>query len=135
MNDVIIEETFENNLINECKKCEYNVFSLMPPITSCFLTDINYDVCIKYLENKSINYNINNTWHPTTNHCIKREILIDFVDWYFPSYLQIKDLDYNKLSWYHERFFAVYLNNAQSSIKYLPGLHHTQSNSHSTFNS
>lgn len=44
----------------------------MPPITSCFLTDINYDVCIKYLENKSINYNINNTWAPDYKSLYKK---------------------------------------------------------------
>jgi hypothetical protein len=98
------------------------------------LGDITYNVYIKYLENKHINYNINNVWYPTTNHCIKREILLDFVDWYYPSYLQIKDLDYKKLSWYHERLFSVYLNHTRASIKYLPGLQHTLSYSHRTLN-
>jgi hypothetical protein len=133
--DVILEANFENNLIKECAKNENHIISFIPQNNgNCFLCDINYNIFNNYLISKNIHYNTYELWYSTTNHCIKREILLDFVDWYYPSYLQIKALDYTKLSWYHERLFSAYLNDKKTSIKYLPGLQHIQLNSHNTFN-
>ena len=133
--DVILEENFEKKLKIECNKKINNIISFIPRNRGdCFLCDINYDIFTNYLKNKLVTYNINELWYSSTNHCIKREILLDFVDWYYPSCLQIKTLDYKKLSWYHERVFSAYLNHKKILIKYMSGLHHTQSNSHYTFN-
>ena len=69
------------------------------------------------------------------HHNPKRNILSDFVVWYYPTCLNIKLLDYNKLSWYHERLFYIFIEHNKLNYTYMKGLKHIQLNSHSTLNS
>jgi hypothetical protein len=133
--DVYFKETFEDNLNKICKigRADVVSFKILNDGTD-FLTDINPNVLNKYLISKKINYNAKNQWFPTTNACIKRSILADFVDWYYPSCLEIKKDDYKKLSWYHERLFNVYIQHKKYLIRLLPEVSHIQLNSHNAIN-
>lgn len=75
------------------------------------------------------------TWYPTTNHCMKRKVLSDFVDWYYPKCIdELLVLDSSKISWYHERLFNVFLYEYVSKHIYMGGLKHKQLNSHKKMN-
>ena len=69
-------------------------------------------------------------WYPSTNQCIKRRALNDFVDWYYPFCLYIKTRHEEKFSWYHERLFSVYLYSNNSQVKIMHGLYHLSNKSH-----
>ena len=69
-------------------------------------------------------------WYPSTNQCMNRKILNNFVDWYYPDYLQIKEQDLYSLSWYHERVFSVYIRINDLKVHILSGLGHFCKNSH-----
>ena len=74
-----------------------------------------------------------NIWSCSTNHSIKRNIIEDFINWYYPSCLFIKDKDYKKLGYYHERMFAIYCNYKKYNHFIINGiLKHLQLLSHKT---
>ena len=134
--DVSFDNNFINNLNTLCKINKHDVISFFYDNGKMLLTDINKLVLQNFLNIKNIKININNLikWAPTSNHCIRRQILSDFVDFYYPDCLEIKKYDIDKLSWYHERVFTLYL--IHKNIKYIQllGLHHVFSNSHKSFN-
>ena len=104
-----------------------------------FQTDINIDVLKKYMEIKNINfihYNDPNLfWYHSTNHCISRNIIEKFVDWYYPDCLIIKLYDYKMLSYYHERLFSIFIIENNYKIYLLQNsLIHYQRVSHFNFN-
>jgi hypothetical protein len=89
---------------------KYDVISFLGGYDS-FIYDINLIVFNKFIKNKNINeYNIKNLWYYTTNHCIKRTVLVDFVNWYYPDCFYLKLYDYKNFSYYHERLFSVFMN-------------------------
>lgn len=107
--DVILNN-FENHLYPLCK-APTDVISFSKANRRAFLFDIKYPVCINYLINNGLtkkHFDDVYTWGGSTNHCMKRTILEDFVNWYYPSCLFIKNRDYKKLGYYHERMFATY---------------------------
>jgi len=95
-----------------------------------FTTDINMDVLNNILTKHTIKYNTEQEWYPTTNQCIRRDILVDFVNWYNNEYPYIKEKDYKKLSWYHERLFSVYIHMKNKIVAVVEGISHIQARSH-----
>ncbi len=96
-----------------------------------FVLDIQVPVAEKYLKSKGIITPLRNRlWGCTTNQCMRRSILEEFVDWYYPSCLKLKELDLMKFSWYHERLYMVFLENRKIKYHLCKGLRHFQVNSH-----
>jgi len=129
--DVSLEENFESELI---RICETNIYDCISFIFTqgFFILDIKESIMYYFLEKKNMSFkNFDESyWFATTNHCIKRNILSQFVDWYYPDCLEIKKLEPNKISWYHERLFYSYMNNYFNNIYHLNLLTHGLSNSH-----
>ncbi len=93
-----------------------------------FEADIQLEIIDLFTNHK---YPFKETWYPTTNHCLKRSLLDDFVKWYYPKCMNILlNRDLNQIPWYHERIFNVYLYFNISKRIYLEGLKHIQNNSH-----
>ena len=129
--DCILDNNFFINLDSVCSTNVYDIISFITTRLD-FPTDINLDILKKFIEDKksSFKYIPNSLWSATTNYCIRRNILSDFVDWYYPDCLKIKIFDYKKLSWYHERIFFTYIIDKKLKITYMNGLKHIQLKSH-----
>ena len=135
--DVLFDNHFINNLNTVCKTNNVDVISFFNDnYNQWFLCDINKLVLQHFLNIKNIKININNPvkWAPTTNQCMRREILSDFVDFYYPDCLEIKKYDIDGLSWYHERIFSLYLTHKDINYIEQTGLQHIVNNSHKDFN-
>lgn len=134
--DVSFDNNFINNLNNLCSVNKNDVISFINGDRESLYYSINKLVLQYFLNINNIKININNPikWAPTTNHCIRREILSDFVDFYYSAYLEIKKNDINGLSWYHERVFSLYLNHKNIEYFVLSGLYHFGNNSHHILN-
>lgn len=101
-----------------------------------FTSDIQIPVATKYLEKKGIPYVFRlRPWGASTNQCLRRSLLEEFVDWYYPSCLWIKEQDPKKISWYHERLYIVFLDSRNIHYHMCKGLKHIQLNSHKDINS
>jgi len=125
--DVKLSENFKETL-SSLKHLD--VISFIKGFEAEYKNDINTDILYKFIISKGEKlYNITD-WYSTTNHCIKRTILKDFVDWYYPDYLQIKNAHSKKLAFYHERLFYYYIQLKNLKNVYMEGLEHFQSNSH-----
>ena len=76
-----------------------------------FLNDVNPTCFYAFLRSKRITtvFQRDHFWGASTNQCIDKQLLKDFVDWYFPYCLYFKVWDYYNYSFYHERLFAVFL--------------------------
>lgn len=133
--DVTLDKKFKQNIENELISNDLDVISFQY-INWAFCMHIKLHICQEFLQPKNINFmdiysKINNNgWYPTTNQCIKKQVLIDFVNWYYPVCLEIKDKDYHYLSWYHERFFSIFIYYYKLRIKTISGLSHLGRNSH-----
>lgn len=128
--DIIVDNYFFNKLENKCETNKYDVIAFLGG-TECFFNDINKDIFQNFLNYKEILYDTNKYWYWTTNQCIRRNILVDFVDWYYPACFKIKEEDLLKFAWYHERLFSVYIDNKELAVIQIEGLKHLQLNSHS----
>jgi len=131
--DVVLEENFKEKLKNICETEKPDIVSFKK-IHSFFLLDIDQNILNIILNTIQIKYDTNTLWFPTTNHCIKREILDDFVKWYYPISIDLWYLDRKRISWYHERLFSVYLDVNKKNVYTMDGLFHFQKNSHHNFN-
>lgn len=132
--DVNIDNNFVKNVTNKTEEKIDDVITFLQA-SSCFNMDIDINVFKTFIQNKKIDYDslhtkYNTVWYPTTNQCMKRKILNDFVDWYYPDYLQIKEQHLQQLSWYHERVFSVYIRVNNLKVIVLRGLQHFGKNSH-----
>jgi hypothetical protein len=117
---------------NELNKYTGDVVSFFVDSTN-FLLDINTTCFYKFLHSKNIEttYSPNTLWGSTTNHCIKKNVLYKFVDWYFPHCLWFKISDNFNYSYYHERLFSVFLMHYSISQQcMLNYANHEGSNSH-----
>jgi|LauGreSuBDMM15SN_2_FD.fasta_scaffold04583_2 hypothetical protein len=129
--DVLLYENFETKLDLLCNANTNDVITFWPVSGKEFLLDhANRDVMESFLKTKNIPFKIVETWYGTTNHCLRRNILEEFVDWYYPSCHMIKILDPKYISWYHERMFSFYILNKKYKIEILQELWHQFSNSH-----
>lgn len=127
--DVQLKPNFESELISKCNMKKYDVISFIQ-MDSYFWWDVKENIMNYFLNKKEMQLNVPDTWFPTTNHCLKRTHLADFVDWYYPDCLDIKKLDPTKISWYHERIFALFTNAYSYKTYHLNLLSHFFSNSH-----
>jgi hypothetical protein len=127
--DIIVDEYLFNILDSNCKSNNYDVIAFLGG-TNYFFNDINKKVLQNFLTYKKVSYDTDKYWYWTTNQCIRRNILVDFVDWYYPACFRIKEEDSLKFSWYHERLFSVYIALKSLSVKQIDGLKHLQLKSH-----
>lgn len=117
--DIVINKCMENpDIITFDKRSGY------------FTLDINIDIFNTILTKHNIKYNMDQEWCHSTNQCMRRDILVDFVNWYNNEHPYIKEKDYKKLSWYHERLFSVYIHTKNKIISVVDGISHVQSQSH-----
>lgn len=132
--DAIIVNDFENIVLNECKTKEYTVYSFIDHYVDGIYTDIDCNILRNYLTQQNIDPHFENYisyWGSSSNQCVRRNFLCEFVDFYYNSYSFIKNEHYSNLSWYHERVFMIYLLNKRINYKLLRNiLSHSQSNSH-----
>lgn len=127
--DVHLENNFESELIQKCRMKTYDIVSFIF-VPFAFTCDIKENVMNFFLNKKGLSFKNLGTWFATTNHCLKRNLLIEFVDWYYPDCLEIKKLDPAKISWYHERIFNSFMDSRAYNICHLNLLSHGFSNSH-----
>lgn len=134
-NDVLLNSSFITNLENETIKNEEDIISFNHGKT-CFNRDISMNVFSESLKIKQIDSENMITkiktqgWYPSTNQCIKRELLSKFVDWYYPFCYFINIKDPVKFSWYHERLFTVFIYDQNLKVKLIRGLSHLSNKSH-----
>ncbi len=96
-----------------------------------FDLDINFDLFKEFLSNKNINdFNYPSVWYPSTNHCIRRDILNEFVEWFYPDCLFFYEKDNPKCGYYHERLFSVFLDYKKIKPSTVRGLCHMNKKSH-----
>lgn len=132
--DVVLEENFETKLRKKCDYESHDVISFSS-IERYFFWDIQPRFFYNFLTDKDQEYDICNSWYNTTNHCLKRNVLDEFVDWYYPKCIDFWVLDRKMVSWYHERLFSVFINVFHKNIMVISGLEHIQIGSHSHMNS
>jgi hypothetical protein len=137
--DVALQDTFLDNLKSKCLSNKTDVYSIENKVHSFLNITIDFNVVLEFLKenndlgiDSSIIHTIHHEgWYPTTNHCIKRKILAEFVEWYYPICINtIKHLDYKYLSWYHERLFAIYLKLKNITPHHVEGGQHLNMCSH-----
>jgi len=132
--DAILRYDFENILLNECNTKEYSVYSFIDHYVDGIYCDIDCNLLRTYLTQQNINPIFENYilyWGSSSNQCIRRTIVCEFVDFYYNSYSFIKNEHLSNLSWYHERVFMIYLKHKSIEYKMIPNiLSHSQSNSH-----
>ena len=128
----LLVDDFFKTIQKECQNSGHSIFGFCP-LKNYFKFDINWSVLENFLKQKQVDYQYesNSLWYTTTNYCLKRNIILEFVDWYFPACLQIKNQDLSNFSYYHERLFWIFI----STKNYCVGnqshlLEHTQSKSH-----
>lgn len=130
--DVVLDHKFLHQLTEAIPRDAISFIE----VDHSFLLDMNIYIADYYLKNKGIEYVFSNRrWGASTNHCISRSLLDKFVDWYFPSCLQIKELDHVKFSWYHERMYMIFLDTQNINYHMVNGLTHLFLNSHKDINS
>lgn len=129
--DVILSENFKETLSSLLQNDrQLDVISFIKDQKSYYNTDINSNVLYDFIESKGEKQQYIKDWYASTNHCLKRTILKDFVDWYYPDYLQIKKAHSEKLAFYHERLFYYYIQLKKLKNVYMEGLTHLCNNSH-----
>ena len=133
--DVILEDYTLNN-IDQVIKQNSNPIDVISFIggDNAFATDCNVAHIFNFLKQKNIHeYNVNSFWYHSTNHCVRREVLMEFVDWYYPDCLYFKNKDHKKFSYYHERLFSVYVKHFDKRhVLFNEPFKHIQSRSHLT---
>jgi hypothetical protein len=107
--DSIIDQKLINDLNKLLTYSDPDIVSFMLSEHLFFYCENKKNVTDYFLNKKNINYINNKKWKSTTNHCIRRNILSDFVEWYYPACLEIKLLDMANLPYYHERLFSAYI--------------------------
>jgi hypothetical protein len=129
--DFLVDD-FVKTIQKECQNSGHYIFGFCP-LNNYFKFDINWSVLENFLKQKQLDYQYksNSLWYTTTNYCLKRNIILEFVDWYYPACLKIKNQDLSNFSYYHERLFWIFI----STKNYCVGnqshlLEHTQSKSH-----
>lgn len=125
---------FIPEIVKRCKEGEFDVISFFTstPFNAFnpFLQDVNLDI-MNYIRGiLGIDYDYSRSWNHSSNHCIRREVLQDFVEWYSEQYPYIKEKDIKHLSWYHERLFAMYTFAKVLKQNTMDGVTHVSASSH-----
>ncbi len=93
--------------------------------------DINFDLLKEFTKIKNINdFNYPDVWYHTSNQCIRRDILIEFIDWFYPDCLLFYEKDNSKCGYYHERLFSVFLDYKKIKPSIVKGFGHLYKKSH-----
>jgi hypothetical protein len=134
--DVILKDDFELLLQEKCNE-GHEVISFYEAGIGDLLGGIHTTVLFKYLKEKGCQlndiYSIKK-WGVQSNQCLRRSLLNDFVEWYYPSCIMILELDPALTSWYHERIFMIYLNHRSIEYTAYRILDHLSRNSHREIN-
>ena len=129
--DVILKPDFQKRLDESVNTFpNTDLFSFIETNVSIENSDVNPSVMRSFIEKKGFGYKPLHYWFSTTNHCCKRSIISDFVDWYYPDCLSIKESHPEKLAFYHERVFYLYIEAKGYTVKKVEGLDHIMNNSH-----
>ena len=125
---------FMPELVQRCKEGEFDVISFFTstPFSSFnpFLQDVQLDI-MDYIRGTLHNeYEYSRPWNHSSNHCLRREVLQEFVEWYCEQYPYIKERDTKQLSWYHERLFAMYTFTKGLKQTSINGVSHVSASSH-----
>jgi len=133
--DVELDKNFENNLENRLLLNNNEVISFFYDSNNiCLYEHVDKNLIDKFLMSKNHNADVlHKGWGTSTNQCVPRNILCDFVDWYYPDCLNIKLNDYKYFSFYHERIFMFYLKNKGFDFNIVDGLKHFQKKSHGNY--
>jgi len=133
--DVILDPNLEEKIKNTIQQAtEVPEIVSFFKIDRYFFWDISPHLFYHFLNEKKEKYDICNEWYNTTNHCLKREILDEFVNWYYPNCIDFWLLDRKMVSWYHERFFSVFMKVFNKKNIVIDGLEHCQDGSHTHMN-
>ena len=108
-----------------------DVISFIPAEQRFFYCNISRFMFNKFLTHKKVNYVNNENWFSTSNHSMKREIIREFVDWYFPDCVTvIEPRDPRNFSFYHERLFWTFLKLRNYTSSFIRGVVHKERRSH-----
>jgi hypothetical protein len=134
--DVLIVDSFEKCVKDEIIK-QSNIINLSFLIDLNLLMAVDQKLIEDFLVLKDIDPQILSQikhWGCSTNQCIHRDVLKDFVEWYSDSYSLIKKRDSKEFSFYHERLFMIYLKSRNIEVLYyLQILSHLQIRSHTFY--
>ena len=133
--DAVLDESFETNLKTLCSNGEQAI-SFMESGLSDLLTDVNMNVFFKFLKEKEYTYQevfAIKKWGISSNQCLQRTLLVDFVNWYYPCDTILQE-DPTRISWYHERMYMVYLHHRSIPYALCKGMTHLFKNSHQELN-
>jgi GR25 family glycosyltransferase involved in LPS biosynthesis len=137
--DITISDDFESNLLTLCKENTVDCvsFCIDRAGVKSFYMWINRMV-LKYflkLKNASVNLEEHKEFFTNSNSCLRRKVLADFVDWYYPACFEFKFYHEDRFSWYHERLIYIYAKYANLKCEYLSGTTHFNNMSYNkTFN-
>jgi len=132
--DVILEDFFILSLNQVCENNHVDVISFMFS-DICLEWVTKRDILEPFIHQKKMTLPMdkNYYWMPTTNQCIRRKIVDDFVDWYYPDCHMLKTADPNFFAHYHERLFSYYVKETGKQIICISGLKHLFLGSHTDF--
>jgi hypothetical protein len=134
--DAVLDPTFEEDLKALCHP-NVHAISFMESGLADLLSDIHIDVFFKFLRLKGCSQTDILTirlWGISSNQCLRRTLLVDFVEWYYPACQLILDEDPDRVSWYHERVYMVYLNYRKIPYQVCRSMTHLFKNSHKELN-
>jgi hypothetical protein len=133
--DAVLDESFESNLKAMCS-LEVDAISFMESGLCDLLADVNLEVFFKFLNERGCTqmdvFSIR-TWGISSNQCLRRTLLEEFVEWYYPCDT-ISNEDPTRVSWYHERVYMVYLSHRSIPYRLCQGMTHLFKNSHKEIN-
>jgi hypothetical protein len=132
--DVILDDSFFSNMNDQCSKKVSDAFGFMysPFCYGWVERKPHYDVFLGK-KNMKVPPNIYYDWFPTTNLCLRYDIIEQFVDWYYPDCKILQESDPNFFSHYHERLTSYFVKEMGYKIIYTSGLKHLFSGSHYGF--
>jgi hypothetical protein len=132
--DASISEDFVARLVEQCKDGSSDIISFFTstPFNGInpFLQDVKVEIVDYMRKNLNTEYEYTQPWNHSSNHCMRREVLQDFVEWYSQQYEYIKERDIKQLSWYHERLFAMYAYSKRLKQSIIDGVTHISLSSH-----
>ena len=133
--DAVLDESFETNLKALCAT-EVHAISFMESGILDLLSDVDTNILCKFLKEKKCTKEdvlSIKSWGISSNQCLRRTLLEDFVDWYYPC-PTILEGDCQRISWYQERVYMIYLSHRSIPYKLCKGLTHLFKNSHQELN-
>lgn len=91
--DVVLSESFQQSLQETVDTTRAEMVSFCKADLFWFFRDMNLKVMNDFLQMKNVDIHLVSKiedWGSSTNQCIRRDILRDFVDWFYPAALTLK---------------------------------------------